>query len=60
MSGCPWTAQSLVSWIEIVSSMPKFGDDVLFFRVEPNPTSAARVGQIKIEHLVLTVRQAAQ
>jgi hypothetical protein len=60
MSGCPWTAQSLVSWIEIVSSMPKFGDDVLFFRVEPNPTSAARVGQIRIEHLVLTVRQAAQ
>jgi hypothetical protein len=40
--------------------MPKFGDDVLFFRVEPNPTSAARVGQIRIEHLVLTVRQAAQ
>jgi len=60
MSGCPWTAQSLVSWIAIVSSMPKFGDDVLFFRVEPNSTSAARVGQIKIEHLVLTVRQAGQ
>jgi hypothetical protein len=50
----------MVPWIEILSSMPKFGDDLLTFRVLPNTTSAARVGQVRIAHLWLTVRQAAQ
>jgi hypothetical protein len=56
--GCPWTAQSLVSWVTITSSLPKSGDDVLFFRVDANPTGEARLGQIRVEHLFLTIRQA--
>lgn len=58
--GCPWTAESTVPWIEILSSMPKFGDDLLVFRVQPNATSQARVGQVRIAHLSLTIRQAGQ
>jgi hypothetical protein len=60
MVGCPWTAQSLVPWLEITSSMPKAGDDLLFFRVAPNTTGQPREGQIRIEHMILTVRQGAQ
>ena len=58
--GCPWTAEALASWIEITSSLPKFGDDLLFFRIAPNTTGVPRTGQIRVAELVLTVRQAAQ
>jgi hypothetical protein len=58
--GCPWTAQSLVPWLTITSSMPRSGDDGLFFRVDANTTGEPRVGQIRIEHLVLTIKQAGQ
>jgi hypothetical protein len=60
MVGCPWTAQSLAPWIEVTSSMPKAGDDLLIFRVAPNTTGQPREGQIRIEHMFLTVRQAGQ
>jgi hypothetical protein len=56
--GCPWTAQSRASWIRVTSSMPRAGDDGLFYEVDPNTTGQDRVGQIQIERVVLTVRQA--
>jgi hypothetical protein len=59
MVGCPWTAVSEASWIQIVSSMPRAGDDLVTYRIEPNTTGQSRTGTIRIETAVLTVIQAA-
>ena len=56
--GCPWTAESLVSWIHVTSSMPKAGDDGLFFRVDVNTTGQPRTGEIRVLHMALTINQA--
>jgi hypothetical protein len=56
--GCPWTAVASVSWMRITSSMPRAGDDLVVYEVEPNSTGQSRVGEIRIDRMVLTVRQA--
>jgi hypothetical protein len=56
--GCPWAAVSNVPWIRVISSMPRAGDDLVTYQVEANPTSEARVGQIRVEHMTLTITQA--
>ena len=56
--GCPWTATSQASWIRIVTPMPNAGDDRFTYQVDPNPGSQERVGQILVEHRIVTVRQA--
>jgi hypothetical protein len=55
--GCPWTAAPSVSWIRVTSSMPRAGDDLLRYEVEPNTTGQSRTGEIRVDRLVLTVRQ---
>lgn len=56
--GCPWNAESLAPWIQVLSSMPRAGDDGLFFRVDANATGPPRTGRIRVEHLFLTIKQA--
>jgi hypothetical protein len=56
--GCPWRAESLAPWIQVTSSMPKAGDDGLFFRVDVNTTGQPRAGEIRVEHLLVTIKQA--
>jgi hypothetical protein len=56
--GCPWTARSQASWIRIVTPMPNAGDDRFTYQVDPNPGSQERVGQVLVEHRIVTIRQA--
>lgn len=58
MIGCPWTAAPQVSWIRIVSGSPGAGDDRFTYQVDPNPGSQERVGQILVQHRIITIRQA--
>ncbi len=55
--GCPWTAVSNAPWIHVTSSMPRAGDDVFSYQVDPNP-GAARVGTVAVAGRVHTVTQA--
>jgi hypothetical protein len=50
-------AASQAGWIRIVSSMPRAGDDLMNFVVDPNTTGVERVGIIRIGPLTLTIRQ---
>jgi BACON domain-containing protein/all-beta uncharacterized protein len=58
MVGCPWTATSQVPWIRIVSGSPGVGDDRFTYQLDPNPGSQERVGQILVQHRIITIRQA--
>jgi hypothetical protein len=49
---------SQASWIRVVSSMPRAGDDLMNFVIDPNTTGVERVGIIRIGPLTLTIRQA--
>ena len=55
---CVWTARSSVSWITITSSMPRTGDDPVFFDVAANTGSASRTGTITVRDKSVTVTQA--
>ncbi len=57
MIGCPWTATSQAPWIRVISSMPRAGDELMAYEVDPNPTGQDRVGSIRVETMTLTVRQ---
>jgi len=57
MIGCPWTATSQASWIRIISSMPRAGDDLMTYEVEANPSGQDRIGSIRVERMTLIVRQ---
>jgi hypothetical protein len=56
--GCPWTAAPQASWIHIVSGSPGAGDDRFTYQVDANPGNQPRVGQILVEHRIITIRQA--
>lgn len=56
--GCPWTATSQASWIRIVTPMPNAGDDRFTYQVDANLGSQERIGQILVQHRIITIRQA--
>lgn len=56
--GCPWTATSQTPWIRVTTAMPRAGDDRFTYQVDPNPDSSERVGQVLVEHRIITIRQA--
>jgi CSLREA domain-containing protein len=57
LGGCPWDAQSDVSWITLNSgSASGTGSASIFFTVQPN-SGAARTGKITIGDKTLTVTQ---
>ena len=58
MVGCPWTATSQAPWLRIVSGSPGAGDDRFTYQVDPNPASQQRVGQILVQHRIVTITQA--
>ena len=54
---CFWSALADVPWIQITSSMPKKGDEMVSFTVLANP-GAARAGTIRVRDQVVHVQQA--
>jgi hypothetical protein len=57
-NGCMWSAVSSASWVTVLSSMPRFGDDRVSFRVAANATGAARTATITVRDRTVTIRQA--
>ena len=50
--GCPWNAEWLAPWIHVLSSMPRAGDDGLFFRVDANATPIYKdAGHLRAEYV---------
>jgi hypothetical protein len=58
--GCLWAAESDVTWIAIVTSMPRFGDDRVSIVVSPNTTGTSRTGTIRVRDKAVVVSQAGQ
>jgi hypothetical protein len=54
---CVWNAVSSASWVTVTTSMPRFGDDRVFFRVAANGTGSARTTTITVRDRVVTIRQ---
>jgi hypothetical protein len=54
---CPWSATTDVSWIRILSSMPRAGDDVFRYAVDANTSGGSRQGRIFVANLVLVITQ---
>jgi len=57
-NGCLWSASSDASWIAITSSMPRVGDDPVFFTVAPNTDPAPRTGTITVRDKTVVITQA--
>jgi hypothetical protein len=55
--GCPWTAVSDVTWIEVTSAPSDAGNGKVTYRVAENPTPARRTGTITIGGQLYTVNQ---
>lgn len=56
--GCPWTAASTVSWLQLSSASSGDGDGAVGYTLAPNATSATRSGTVKIGALSFSVTQA--
>ena len=56
-NGCVWTATSNASWVTVLSSMPKYGDDRVSLRVAANGTGAARTTTVVVRDRTVTIRQ---
>jgi Putative binding domain, N-terminal/Viral BACON domain len=54
---CVWSALASVPWITITTSMPRKGDDTVFFTVAVNPDSASRTGTITVRDQTVTITQ---
>jgi hypothetical protein len=54
---CVWNAVSSASWVTVTTSMPRSGDDRVFFRVAANSTGSARTATITVRNRVVTIRQ---
>jgi hypothetical protein len=54
---CAWRALSNVNWITITSVEVGIGSATITYLVKPNPTAAARRGEIQIGSAVFTVKQ---
>jgi hypothetical protein len=56
-AGCPWTAVSDVTWIDVTSAASNAGNGKVTYKVEPNPAPDRRTGTITIGGQVYTVNQ---
>jgi hypothetical protein len=56
-NGCMWTAVSGASWVTVLSSMPKYGDDRVLIRVAANGTGSTRTTTIVVRDRTVTIRQ---
>ena len=54
---CMWNAVSSASWVTVLTSMPRYGDDRVFFRVAANGTGAPRTATITVRDKTVTIRQ---
>jgi hypothetical protein len=57
-NACLWSASSNAAWITITSSMPRTGDDAVFFTVAQNTGDAARTGIITVRDKTVVITQA--
>jgi hypothetical protein len=55
---CMWSAAASASWVTVLSSMPRFGDDRVSYRVAANGTGSARSTTIVVRDRTLLIRQA--
>ena len=54
---CMWNAVSSASWVTVLTSMPRYGDDRVFIRVALNGTGASRTATITVRDKTVTIRQ---
>jgi hypothetical protein len=54
---CVWSAQSTAPWITVLTSMPRRGEDRVFFRVAANDDWKERAAAITVQYRKLTVWQ---
>ena len=57
-AGCPWTANSTVTWITLTTTASGSGSGSLGFNVAANTATTGRVGSISIGGATFTVNQA--
>jgi len=55
---CMWNAVSSASWVTVLTSMPRYGDDRVSIRVAANGTGVARTATVTVRDKTVTVRQA--
>jgi hypothetical protein len=55
---CMWNAVSSASWVTVLTSMPRYGDDRVSIRVAVNGTGAARTATITVRDRTVTIHQA--
>src|SRR5208283_3426511 len=53
-----WSASSNVDWLTVPSGSTRAGNWILMYSVAPNPSSAARTGQITVAGATFSVNQA--
>ena len=54
---CVWSALSTASWITVLTSMPRRGEDRVFFRVAANDDWRERTATITVQYRKMTVWQ---
>src|SRR5262249_34428631 len=57
-AGCPWSAQSNASWIDVTAGGSGVGGGSVSYRVDANPARQRRVGTLTIAGKSFTVTQA--
>jgi hypothetical protein len=55
---CIWTATADVPWITITTSMPRAGDNPVFFVVAANGDVSSRTGSIRVRDKIVQITQA--
>jgi len=55
---CRWSAQSTASWITVLTSMPRNGEDCVVFRVAANGSATPRTASITVGNRTLYIGQA--
>jgi hypothetical protein len=55
-NGCVWSAVSSASWVTVLSSMPRNGDNPVYLRVAAN-SGAPRTATITVRDKTVTIRQ---
>jgi hypothetical protein len=56
-AGCGWTIQSTVDWITVSKSYATSSSPGFTYKVQANPTSAARYGTLRIDGKMVAMRQ---
>ena len=56
-NGCVWSAVSSASWVTVLSSMPRYGDDRVSIPRGRQRTGAPRTATIVVRDRTVTVRQ---